>query len=48
MIIRTEDDDANHNSTDQCVSSKITGTYAAGIYFNRAGYYDPDSGSTID
>ena len=44
----TEDDDANHNSTDQCVSSKITGTYAAGIYRIRAGYYDPNSGSTID
>ena len=44
----TEDDDANHNNADQCVSAKITGTYQAGIYRVRAGYWDPDSGSTVN
>ena len=44
----TEDDDANHNDADQCVSSKITGTYPAGIYRIRAGYWDENSGSTVN
>ena len=44
----TEDDDANHNDANQCVSSKITGTYPAGIYRIRAGYWDEDSGSTVN
>ena len=44
----TEDDDANHNDADQCVSAKITGTYPAGIYRIRAGYWDENSGSTVN
>ena len=44
----TEDDDAGHIENSQCVSSKITGTYPAGIYRIRAGYWDEDSGSTVN
>lgn len=33
-----QNDDGNHNSTDQCVSSKIDTTLDAGVYRLRAGY----------
>jgi len=33
-----QNDDGNHNSTDQCVSSKIETTLDAGVYRLRAGY----------
>jgi hypothetical protein len=36
--IITQDDDGNHNSTDQCVSSKIVADLGAGDYLIRAGY----------
>jgi len=44
----TEDDDANHDNETQCVSSKIVTTLDSGVYRLRAGYWDENSGSTIE
>ena len=44
----TEDDDAGHDNDTQCVSAKITTTLDAGVYRLRAGYWDEDSGSTVE
>ena len=44
----TEDDDANHDTETQCVSSKIVTTLDSGVYRLRAGYWDEDSGSTVE
>jgi len=44
----TEDDDANHDTETQCVSSKIVTTLDSGVYRLRAGYWDENSGSTVE
>ncbi len=44
----TEDDDAGHDEQTQCVSSKIVTTLDEGVYRIRAGYWDENSGSTVN